>query len=429
MTFSSIKAPKLRFPGFTGDWQKSSLSTFVDPNRKITYGIVQPGTFVEEGVPLVRGGDYSTGWVSLSEIKRVAPEIDAPYQRSKLRSGDLLMTIVGANTGTIASVPDWLEGANITQTTARIAVHGPTADKGFILQCLKSHIGVSEVRKYVKGAAQPGLNLSDIENFDIPAPTVSEQKKIASFLGAIDKRGAQLITQRSLLEDFKKGCIQQLFSQEIRFKNDEGGDFPDWKEKSLGDVFTWVRTNSFSRNHLTDVGGEVQNIHYGDIHTKFHSNFRQSDEEVPFVKGARAADVPENEKCRLGDVVIADASEDYADIGKAIEIVELSATPLLAGLHTFIARPVPGALALGFSGYLLRTPAMRKQIMRIAQGISVLGLSKGNLEKLTIQLPHPDEQKKIAKFLSSIDIKISLVSEELKHAQTFKKGLLQQMFI
>src|ERR1700754_3096571 len=95
-------------------WPLTQLSELVQSERKITYGIVQPGDFVSDGVPLVRGGDYSTSWVPLQSIKRVRPEIDAPYKRSKLRAGDLVVTIVGAKTGNVARVPDYLEGANIT---------------------------------------------------------------------------------------------------------------------------------------------------------------------------------------------------------------------------------------------------------------------------------------------------------------------------
>jgi type I restriction enzyme S subunit len=102
---------------------------------------------------------------------------------------------------------------------------------------------------------------------------------------------------------------------------------------------------------------------------------------------------------------------------------------LVAGLHTYIARPKPGKVQTGFAGYLLRSAPMRRQIVRIAQGISVLGISKGNLEKLTFFLPHTEEQRKIAGFLSALDYKISLVEQELTRLQTFKKGLLQQMFV
>jgi type I restriction enzyme S subunit len=83
---------------------------------------------------------------------------------------------------------------------------------------------------------------------------------------------------------------------------------------------------------------------------------------------------------------------------------------------------------LGFSGYLLRSEPMRRQIVRIAQGISVLGISKGNLEKLTFWLPHPDEQQKIADALAAMDAKIQAVADQIVKLQIFKKGLLRQMF-
>jgi len=257
-----------------------------------------------------------------------------------------------------------------------------------------------------------------------------EPKKIAAFLGAVDAKLAALTAKRAALGRFKAGLMQKLFSQQLRFTRDGGKAFPDWEEKRLGDVFTWIKTNSLSREFLTYDGGNVQNIHYGDIHTKFRPLFRQSAETVPFV-GANCGLKPfsDDEYCRVGDVVIADASEDYADIGKAIEIVEVRERSMVAGLHTYIARPKIGSLVVGFSGYLLRSAPMRRQIMRIAQGISVLGVSKGNLEKLTFWLPHPDEQEKIANALAAMDAKIQAVADQITKLQTFKKGLLQQMFV
>ena len=132
--------------------------------------------------------------------------------------------------------------------------------------------------------------------------------------------------------------------------------------------------------------------------------------------------------CRIGDVVIADASEDYADIGKAIEIISVQPKSLVAGLHTYIARPIQH-MAVGFAGYLFQAEIVRKQMMQIAQGISVLGISKTNLAKLDIPYPHPKEQQKIADFLTAIDDKITAVDQQIEQIEIFKKGLLQQMFI
>ena len=193
------------------DWEKKKLGDIVQANRRITYGIVQPGAFVEEGVPLVRGMNYSKGWSPLSEIKNVTAEIDKPYKRSKLLAGDVLITIVGANTGLVAIVPEWLSGANITQTTARIAVDSSKAHPAFVEQILKSRHGRLEVAKYIKGAAQPGLNLSDLEKFSIPVPNPDEQTKIADFLSAIDRKIESVATQITETQTFKRGLLQQMF--------------------------------------------------------------------------------------------------------------------------------------------------------------------------------------------------------------------------
>lgn len=221
-----------------------------------------------------------------------------------------------------------------------------------------------------------------------------------------------------LLKDYKRSVMQMFFSRSFRFKGPSGRDFPTWQEKRLDDVFEWVRTNSLSREHLDSDQGQYQNIHYGDIHKKFKPNFRQDEEQVPFISPATGfAPSSDEEFCRLGDVVIADASEDYSDIGKAIEIVQVREKSLVAGLHTFIARPIDNEIALGFAGYLLRSPEMRKQITRIAQGISVLGVSKRNLEKLLLEIPHPDEQALIADYLTNfnnaLDEKIDLITKNI----------------
>jgi type I restriction enzyme S subunit len=224
--------------------------------------------------------------------------------------------------------------------------------------------------------------------------------------------------------------MQRLFDRSLRFTRDDATAFPDWNDCELGSVFDWVVTNSLSREMLTYEKSKVQNVHYGDIHGKFAARFRQSAESVPFIRhDAIPSHIREEAFCKPGDVIIADASEDYADIGKAVEVIEVEPMSLVAGLHTYLARPKAGVLALGFSAYLFQSQALRKQMMRIAQGISVLGISKPNLAKLKLRLPHPDEQQKIAAFLGAIDDKIAAASAKLAQMESFKKGLLQQMFV
>ena len=128
-------------------------------------------------------------------------------------------------------------------------------------------------------------------------------------------------------------------------------------------------------------------------------------------------------------MVIADASEDYDDIGKAAEIWHTGELPLVSGLHTFLGRDLSKKTFVGFKGYLFQSQDVRKKIKVLAQGISVLGISKKNLEKMTVMLPCIDEQQKVVNLLSQLDDRIEYVAESFTYSNHFKKGLLQQMFV
>lgn len=280
------------------------------------------------------------------------------------------------------------------------------------------------------GSKMPRSDWGTIADSEFSFPSLFEQQKIADFLSSIDAKIDAVKRKLDAFERYKKGLMQQIFSQKIRFKQDDGSDFPGWEEKRLGDVYSWIKTNSLSREYLTDEINKIQNIHYGDIHTKFKTMFHQEKETIPYIlPSAPMRQISNEEFCQIGDVIIADASEDYKDIGKSIEIISVQKNSLVAGLHTYIARPNKKTIAIGFSGYLFANYQTRKQIMRIAQGISVLGVSKTNVAGLKLNLPSLPEQQKIADFLSSVDLKIDAIKSQTEKLEAFKKGLLQQMFV
>lgn len=415
------RVPKLRFPEFEGDWSRSTLEEVAE----ISDGTHQTPKYVKSGIPF-----YSVEHVTANQFdktKFIAPEIFAKEKSSRIPvRGDVLMTRIG-NIGTARHI-NWEINASIYVS---LALFKPkeTMDGRFLSDSINSLAMQKRLHARTIHVAFPKkINLGDLGKVVMALPSLAEQTKIASFLSVADKKISQLERKKELLEQYKKGCMQKLFSQEIRFKDENGNTFPDWEEKALGNVFDWKRTNSFSRSKLTTELSEVQNIHYGDIHTKFKVGFKQSNVMVPFVAGAKISDFKSDDFCRLGDIVIADASEDYADIGKTIEIIELSKTPLVAGLHTYLGRSQQ-PMALGFLGYLFQSYDLRLKIMKIAQGISVLGVSKTNLNKLIVMVPSIKEQKKIAALLQAIDAKISQCVEDVNSTRAFKKGLLQQMFV
>lgn len=425
----SVIAPKLRFSGFHQLWQKQTLGDFMTFKNgvnadKSMYGSGRKFINVLDVIaPAPITHDLIIGSVTVS---------DKEFTKNEVQYGDILFQRSSETREEVGQSNVYLD-KDKTATFGGFVIRGRATtefDPMFFHSLLKTDKVRDDMTSRSGGSTRYNIGQDSLASVPVHVPSLPEQQKIAAFLSAIDDKISVLAVQQDALVRFKAGLLQKLFSKQLRFTRDDGKAFPEWEERELGQVFTWVKTNSLSREFLSYEGGAVQNIHYGDIHTKFRPLFRQSFEKVPFVSAnSNQKAFSDDEYCRVGDVVIADASEDYADIGKAIEIVEVRERSLVAGLHTYIARPTIGSLVVGFSGYLLRSAPMRRQIMRIAQGISVLGLSKANLEKLSFWIPHPDEQRKIADALSTMDGKIQTAADQITKLQTFKKGLLQQMFV
>ena len=232
-TMQQLLTGKKRLPGFSGssndqfektqvgvfpsDWSFPILGELVDKTRSIRYGIVQPGKFDPKGRLMVRGQDYSKGWVPPSQLFRVSDPIEIRYQNARLRSGDLIITIVGAGTGHVEVIPNWLDGANLTQTTARIAIDPKKANSKFCKHQLKTKVGTQQVANYVKGGAQPGLNCGDVERFVVPMPpTIAEQSAIAAVLSDMDSEIAALEQKRDKTKLIKQGMMQELLTGKTR---------------------------------------------------------------------------------------------------------------------------------------------------------------------------------------------------------------------
>lgn len=211
----------------------------------------------------------------------------------------------------------------------------------------------------------------------------------------------------------------------LRFKgfNDE------WENKKLGEFLTFYSTNSFSRDCLNYENGDAQNIHYGDIHMKFPTILDTEKYNIPYINSdINISKYSEESFCKDGDLVIADASEDYADIGKSIEVCNIGNKKILAGLHTILARDNKLVTVNGFKGYMMQSESVRKQVKVLAAGAKVLGISKSNLEKVNVKLPSLQEQERISNFLTKVDKIIEKQDEKVKNLEKYKKGMMQKIF-
>jgi type I restriction enzyme S subunit len=203
----------------------------------------------------------------------------------------------------------------------------------------------------------------------------------------------------------------------------------DWDVRSLGDIYDAINTPSFSRDNLTyeKTSNEILYIHYGDIHATFKTELLDLSKEnrVPYLKDEFCSE--KLNYLRDGDLVVADASEDYEGIGACIELINVTNKKVIGGLHTVVLRATKGSTATGFNTYIFRNYEVKLSLMKIATGISVYGISKSNLLKLLVPLPPLFEQKAIAKVLSTWDRAIEKIQELIAQKELRKKNLMQKL--
>jgi type I restriction enzyme S subunit len=162
------------------------LSDLCDPQRGITYGIVKVGTFIEGGVPVIRGGDIRNGRISFNNSKRVSREISEQFRRTILKGGEILVNLIG-EAGHSAVVPASLAGSNVSRDVAVIAI-GDGGDANFVDYCLKSPQAISWLHSRLQGSVTQKINLGTLKELPVPAISVNEQRAIASILGALDDK-------------------------------------------------------------------------------------------------------------------------------------------------------------------------------------------------------------------------------------------------
>ncbi|WP_332913940.1 restriction endonuclease subunit S [Algoriphagus boritolerans] len=261
---------------------------------------------------------------------------------------------------------------------------------------------------------------NDFLSIPVASPSLPEQQKIAEFLTAVDRRIELLQYKKEKLEAYKKGVMQKIFAKKLRFKADDGSEFPDWEEKKLGEV-------GKTFNGLT--GKSKENFGKGKPYIQYKQIFDSSEIKI---EGFGLVEVSENEfqsKVQKGDVFFTTSSETPREIGMA-SVLTNDVREVYLNSFCFGYRPNSiEKLLPEFSRYFFRSPIVRKGIVKLAQGSTRYNMSKVELMRLSFEIPSPKEQLKIAKFLTSLDRSIENLNQQINHTQTWKKGLLQKMFV
>lgn len=185
------------------------LDDLIDDDRPITYGILKPGTGFAGGIPVVKVKDMRDGIIDESDLLLTSPDIDQAYQRSKLRAGDLLISIRGS-IGRMAEVPDSLQDANITQDTARLSVK-PAYSRVYLRGVLESAPMQRDMEKNIRGVAVKGINIGYLRNLPIPMPGRDRQDALAQLYIQTDKSKLAIRQALESLEKSRSAIMTKVF--------------------------------------------------------------------------------------------------------------------------------------------------------------------------------------------------------------------------
>ena len=198
-------------------WELSDLRTAVCPDRPITYGILKPGPDIPDGVPYIRVADFPNDKLNLNTIRRTTRDIEKAFARARLRYGDILLSIRGT-VGRVCVVPRELEGANITQDTARLSIQ-PALNSSFVIWFLRSSPTQKRMQKALKGVAVRGINIGDVRALQLPVPPLLEQneivRRVESFFALADQIEARFQKAQAQVDKLTPSILAKAFRGEL----------------------------------------------------------------------------------------------------------------------------------------------------------------------------------------------------------------------
>ncbi|WP_375277353.1 restriction endonuclease subunit S [Pseudoalteromonas marina] len=259
------------------------------------------------------------------------------------------------------------------------------------------------------------VHFSDFVTFKRLFPSIDEQQKIADFISAVDKKISLLKEKHSLLEQYKKGVMQKLFSQEIRFKDENGNDFPDWEKGILGDL-----SNKISNKNKDE---SVTNVLTNSAKSGIVSQTDYFKKDIANQSNLGGYSIVEKD-----DFVYNPRISELAPVGpiKRNHIGQGVMSPLYT-VFRFRDENVLDYLELYFT--TTQWHRYMKSIANFGARHDRMNITMGDFFNLPIPVPSKGEMEKIVGFIKSLNKKVDLVAEQLNQTKTFKKGLLQQMFV
>ena len=408
-------APKLRFKEFDGDWTLQNLG---DSFSLISGYAFPSSSSVDVGARWLKIADVGIQEMTPNNPSYLPLEYLDKYSQFIVSKNDYVIALTRPILNKklkIAKVGELYDGALLNQRVAKI--YSKTNNLEFIYSLLQKSKTVEELENSIAGTDPPNLSLNDVKEIKLGFPSKEEQMKIASFLTAVDEKISQLSQKLHLLGQYKQGMMQKLFSQQIRFKADDGSEFGEWDEYSLDTLLSKIIDNR-GKTPVTEANLEIPLIEVNAIgqrrikYEKVSKYFSEDTFQNWFRAYLEHQDILFS---TVGNTAICSIYTDEIKAGIAQNIVGLRA-------NTKLIQPT-------FLYYLLTEISNNQKFKSIEMQAVQPSIKVSQMIHLTFLTPCLEEQTKIANFLSSIDQKIEVTAQQIEQAKLWKKGLLQQMFV
>jgi len=386
-------------------------------SKPISYGIVQTGEVLKDGIPCARVVDLSKNEFDISEMIKTTEEIHQSYKKTILEKGELMMALRG-EIGLVRIVPDHLVGINITRGIARLAPKNNVVDSECLLWIMRSNQVVNDLKRKAGGSALQEISLTALRKVKVAVPPLPEQRKIANILGTWDNA---ISTTERLIDNSKqqkKALMQQLLTGDHKGKrllDDSGKPFDgEWEEVTLDLIASLTAGGTPSTKHPEYWGGDIPWMNSGDVNLKQVHSVEGRITELGLQKSS-TKEIPVN------SVLIALAGQGKTRGTVAINRIKLCTNQSIAAIM-----PNAQKLDSNFLYFNLDDRYLELRAMSTGDG-GRGGLNLSILKSIKLKLPSLTEQQKIASVLTNADQEIKLLAKQLADLKQEKKALMQQL--